>query len=268
MRKILVIIGITLVLAAAVLSGCDDKKIKPDDVQGAAVLPGLDDDRKDESPPVEQEGKVDILFETFYYDDGDAYHYKMYPELYGEIQNTGQIWVIANSIVISVYGEYDTSDGGKEPYLIKEIKGYPSIGLLAPGQKSPFSVKDKGKDLLDYKTLQNRKDLTWKVVLADSDSVIPRREKVEVIEVKELLDEWNRVAVFDLKVSNLANGTTRGSVVATFYNDENRVIGYTSNSFELRPNELSNTRVGAIIGFSDYLIQVMTSYTLAPNYPG
>lgn len=266
-RKIL-IIGITLVLLTVSLSGCGEK-LKPEintDTQGAAILPGLDEGQeKDGSPSVEKPGQVDILFESFYYDDGDIYNYKMYPELYGEIQNTGETWVIASSIVVSIYGEYDTSDGGKEPYLLKEIEEHPKIGLLSPGQKSPFCIDDKGKHFSDYKTLQDRKDLTWKVVLGDSNSVIPRREKIELLDIKELPDYWNRIAAFDLKVSNLADGKSGGWVVATFYNNESRVIGYTSNTFELRPNELTNTRVDAIVGYSNYLLQLMTSYTFAPD---
>jgi hypothetical protein len=263
------IIGIVLVLLTVSLSGCGEK-LKPEintDTQGAAVLPGLDEGQeKNESPPVEQHGQVRILFESFYYSLGDQYNIKT-PELYGEIQNTGETWIVVNSIAVSRYGEYDKSDGSKGYYFIDKCEVEPEIGLLEPGQKSPFSmiVSSKGLgayysrgiwDCHSYEDLQNQQEFTWNVSF--SDTATTRNKNIEIRGIQEKFDYWHRVDGFIVNICNLVDRNTGGWIIATFYNNEGRVIGFDSNTFNLRPNEVTSTSVDAIVGYSDYSLQLMT----------
>lgn len=259
-RKIL-IIGITLVLLTVSLSGCNEKP-KTDtgsDTQGAAVLPGLDEGQeKNESPPVEQSGQVKILFESLYYfDERDGYFPEPDPELYGEIQNTGETLVVVKSIVISIYKEYDKSDGSKGSYFVTRIEGYPVIGLLEPGQKTPFHIPDPKEYLSDYKTLQDRKDLTWEVIWGNT--AVPRIENIEVLNIREADDPYKYVFCY-VKVQNLVDEHTLGYIVATFYNDESRVINYINKTFDLYPEEVKDVRIDTNEEYSDYTLQVFTIY--------
>lgn len=158
--------------------------------------------------------------------------------LQGEIQNTGTTWVTDVKLKATFY-----DDRG---YLLKEETGRAELQYLAPGQKSPFTLYEFPPD-------------TKYELEVSPESTSPKQayKGIEIIGT-EFKIFYETSKYLNIEIHNAGDKTVSGLLLATFYDQEGRVLSYDEGGFnDLLPNQARSTSISAPFEFSTYSLQVI-----------
>lgn len=216
---------------------------------------------EESSPPLEEEPtssevsqttEVKVLEDSIFISPGHWEGEIMYsPEImYGEIQNTGDTWACVTEMRVEFY---DSRGWLREPRATRVISH------LFPGQKSPFRVVS----FVPYS------EYTFKIEYKAASFPSTYRIEAEILNIKRNPED----RCFEVEIHNKRNESLGFEVyissVATYYDNQGRVIGYASGHeagvdevfsdylFPFLPNQVKTYIIDwPSSAFADYDIQV------------